>query len=93
MDAKDLESVPLFAGLSKKERQHVAGYADVVDLPIGYHLCDQGAFAHEFFESPANKGTDSRSFASTLRLRRPRPSSVARLRRGDDATEPRDARC
>jgi len=49
VDAKDLETVPLFGGLSKKERQHVAGYADVVDLPIGYHLCDQGAFAHEFF--------------------------------------------
>ena len=49
MDAKELEAVPLFAGLSKKERQHVAGYADVVDLPLGYHLCDQGAFAHEFF--------------------------------------------
>jgi voltage-gated potassium channel len=49
LDAKDLEAVPLFAGLSKKERQHVASYADVVDLPAGYHLCDQGAFAHEFF--------------------------------------------
>ncbi|HET6712382.1 MAG TPA: cyclic nucleotide-binding domain-containing protein [Actinomycetota bacterium] len=49
MDAKDLEAVPLFAGLSKRERQHVASYADVVDLPTGYHLCDQGAFAHEFF--------------------------------------------
>ena len=49
MDAKQLEAVPLFAGLSKKERERVAHHADVVDLPSGYHLCDQGAFAHEFF--------------------------------------------
>ncbi|MEX1265184.1 MAG: cyclic nucleotide-binding domain-containing protein [Actinomycetota bacterium] len=49
MDAKQLEAVPLFAGLSKKERQQLAQHADVVDLPAGYHLCDQGAFAHEFF--------------------------------------------
>ena len=49
MDAKKLEEVPLFAGLSKRERQQVAQHADVVDLPTGYHLCDQGAFAHEFF--------------------------------------------
>ena len=49
MDAKQLGTVPLFAGLSKKERQQVAQHADIVDLPAGYHLCDQGAFAHEFF--------------------------------------------
>jgi voltage-gated potassium channel len=49
VDAKELEAVPLFAGLSRKERQQVAQHADVVDLPVGYHLCDQGAFAHEFF--------------------------------------------
>ena len=49
MDAKSLEVVPLFAGLSKKDRQQVAQHADVIDLPAGYHLCDQGAFAHEFF--------------------------------------------
>lgn len=49
MDASDLQAVPLFAGLSKRERAEVARHADVVDLPAGYHLCDQGAFAHEFF--------------------------------------------
>jgi CRP/FNR family cyclic AMP-dependent transcriptional regulator len=49
VDAKELEAVPLFADLSKKERQQVAHHADVVDLPAGYHLVDQGAFAHEFF--------------------------------------------
>jgi CRP-like cAMP-binding protein len=41
--------VPLFAGLTKKERQQVARHADVVELPEGYHLVDEGAFAHEFF--------------------------------------------
>jgi CRP-like cAMP-binding protein len=49
VDAKELEAVPLFAGLSKKERQSVARHADLVDLPAGYHLVDQGTFAHEFF--------------------------------------------
>jgi voltage-gated potassium channel len=49
VDASDLQAVPLFAGLSKRERAEVARHADVVDLPAGYHLCDQGAFAHEFF--------------------------------------------
>ena len=49
MDAKQLDGVPLFEGLSRKERGTVARWADVVDLPVGYHLADQGAFAHEFF--------------------------------------------
>jgi CRP-like cAMP-binding protein len=49
MDAHELEVVPLFAGLSKKERQQVARHADIVELPEGYHLVDEGAFAHEFF--------------------------------------------
>jgi CRP-like cAMP-binding protein len=49
VDANDLKRVPLFAELSKKERNYVASHADVVDLPAGYHLVDQGAFAHEFF--------------------------------------------
>jgi CRP-like cAMP-binding protein len=49
MEGKELEGVPLFAGLSRKQRDHVARWADVVDLPTGYHLADQGAFAHEFF--------------------------------------------
>ena len=49
MDAKDLEAEPLFADLTRKDRQQVAQHADVVDLPAGYLLVDQGAFAHEFF--------------------------------------------
>lgn len=49
MDAKTLGSIPLFAGLSKKEREHVARWADQVDIPAGTHLMEEGRFAHEFF--------------------------------------------
>jgi CRP-like cAMP-binding protein len=49
MDAKRLDGVPLFEGLSRKDREELARWADLVDLPAGYHLADQGAFAHEFF--------------------------------------------
>jgi CRP/FNR family cyclic AMP-dependent transcriptional regulator len=49
VDAKRLEEVPLFAGLSKRERERVARWADEIDEPAGYRLVDQGNFAHEFF--------------------------------------------
>jgi len=49
VDPKRLEDVPLFQDLTRKERECVAQWADVVDLPAGYHLAEQGAFAHEFF--------------------------------------------
>jgi CRP-like cAMP-binding protein len=49
VDAKRLEAVPLFAGLSRREREQVARWADEIDEPAGYHLVDQGTFAHEFF--------------------------------------------
>ena len=49
MDAKRLEPIPLFADLSRKEREAVARWADEVDVPAGYHLLDQGRFPHEFF--------------------------------------------
>jgi CRP-like cAMP-binding protein len=49
MDAKALEAVPLFAGLTRKERELVARRADEVDLPEGTPLVTQGQFAHEFF--------------------------------------------
>jgi CRP-like cAMP-binding protein len=49
VDAKRLEQVPLFAGLSKKERERVAMWADEIDEPAGYSLVDQGTFPHEFF--------------------------------------------
>ena len=49
VDAKSLERVPLFAGLSPKEREKVARWADTVDLPPGKHLLDEGRLPHEFF--------------------------------------------
>jgi CRP/FNR family transcriptional regulator, cyclic AMP receptor protein len=49
VDAKQLNQVPLFAGLSKKERERVARWADEIDVAPGHHLVDQGRFPHEFF--------------------------------------------
>lgn len=49
MDAKDLESIPLFASLSKDQRQQVARLADEVDLPEGKRLIEEGQFGYEFF--------------------------------------------
>jgi CRP/FNR family transcriptional regulator, cyclic AMP receptor protein len=49
VDAKSLERVPLFAGLSHKDREKIARWADSIDLPAGKHLLDQGRLPHEFF--------------------------------------------
>jgi CRP/FNR family transcriptional regulator, cyclic AMP receptor protein len=49
VDVKSLERVPLFAGLSHKEREKVARWADTVELPAGKHLLDEGRLPHEFF--------------------------------------------
>jgi CRP-like cAMP-binding protein len=49
VDAKELEGIPLFAGLHHKDREQVARWADAVDLPAGYELLHQGRFAYEFF--------------------------------------------
>ena len=49
MDAHELEGIPLFADLSKKQRERVARWADEVDVPAGYHLLVEGRFPHEFF--------------------------------------------
>ena len=49
MDAKSLNGIPLFAELSKKDREQIARWADEIDEPAGFRLVDQGRFAHEFF--------------------------------------------
>jgi CRP-like cAMP-binding protein len=49
VDPKGLNGIPLFANLSKKERERVARWADEIDEPAGAHLLDQGRLAHEFF--------------------------------------------
>ncbi len=49
MDAKRLENIPLFAELSRKDRERVARWADEIDIPAGYHLLQEGRLPHEFF--------------------------------------------
>jgi CRP-like cAMP-binding protein len=49
MDERRLESIPLFASLSRKERAKVAQHADEVDLREGKHLVDEGDFSYEVF--------------------------------------------
>jgi CRP-like cAMP-binding protein len=49
VDAKRLESLPLFRDLSRKEREQVARWTDEVEVPAGYQLVEQGRFPHEFF--------------------------------------------
>jgi CRP/FNR family transcriptional regulator, cyclic AMP receptor protein len=49
VDPKRLEGIPLFANLSKKERDQIARWADEIDEPAGAHMLEQGGSPHEFF--------------------------------------------
>ena len=49
MDEARLASVPLFAGLSRKERRSVAQRADEVDVESGRALVREGDYAYAFF--------------------------------------------
>jgi len=49
MDEARLECIPLFAGLSRKERRMVAQRADEVDIEAGRRIVREGDFAYEFF--------------------------------------------
>ena len=49
MDEKRLESIPLFAGLSRKERRSVAQRADEVDVEAGREIVREGEYPYEFF--------------------------------------------
>lgn len=49
MDEKRLASIPLFAGLSRKERRSVAQRADEVDLEAGREIVREGEYPYEFF--------------------------------------------
>jgi CRP/FNR family transcriptional regulator, cyclic AMP receptor protein len=49
MDPRDVQSIPLFAGLSKDDQKVVAQYADEVDVPAGKVLAEEGRLAYEFF--------------------------------------------
>ena len=49
MDPARLKNIPLFAELSKKEREQIGRWADEVEVPQGKHLIEEGRFGYEFF--------------------------------------------
>jgi CRP-like cAMP-binding protein len=49
MDERRLQSIPLFADLSKSELREVARLADEVDVSEGTRLIEEGTLAYEFF--------------------------------------------
>lgn len=49
MDAARLKSIPLFADLTDRDREHVARFADEVDVSEGKTLAEEGEFAYQFF--------------------------------------------
>jgi CRP-like cAMP-binding protein len=64
MDVKHLDRLPLFATLSKKQREVIAQHADEVDLGPGKELVHEGAIAWEFFviesgEAEVRHGTEA----------------------------------
>ena len=68
MDANDLKSVPLFSGLSKRERELVARFADEVDVPAGKVLTQEGGPSHEFFVITSGSATVTRNGGEVARL-------------------------
>jgi CRP-like cAMP-binding protein len=49
MDESRLRQIPVFAGLSKKQRKFIAQNADEIDVEPGTHMCREGESAYEFF--------------------------------------------
>jgi CRP/FNR family transcriptional regulator, cyclic AMP receptor protein len=49
VNVEKLKSIPLFAGLSDRERADVARFADEVEVSAGKTLAEEGEFAYEFF--------------------------------------------
>jgi len=49
MDESRLRQIPVFAGLSKKQRKLVAQSADEIDVEPGTYVCREGESAYEFF--------------------------------------------
>jgi CRP/FNR family cyclic AMP-dependent transcriptional regulator len=68
MDASDLKSVPLFASLSKRERELVARFADEVDVPAGKVLTKEGGPSQEFFVITSGSATVTRDGAEVGHL-------------------------
>lgn len=68
MNASDLKSVPLFASLSKRERELVARFADEVDVPAGKVLTKEGGPSQEFFVITSGSATVTRDGAQVGHL-------------------------
>jgi len=49
VEARRLEGIGFFSGLSKKELEKLAQWTDEVSVPRGEALATEGDFAHEFF--------------------------------------------
>jgi CRP-like cAMP-binding protein len=49
MDAKHLDTIALFNGLSKSQKAEVARQADEIDVEAGKRLISAGRFGYEFF--------------------------------------------
>ena len=49
MEASRLAEIPLFAQLSSKDRERLAGHADEVDIAEGSTIIEEGRLANEFF--------------------------------------------
>jgi len=49
MDTAELREIPLFEGLSDDEMQRVAGWFELIDVPAGWYLLNQGSYPEGFF--------------------------------------------
>jgi CRP-like cAMP-binding protein len=48
MDVSEVKAIPLFASLPAKELQQLASWMDIVDLPSGKKLTEEGVLAYDF---------------------------------------------
>ena len=89
-----LESVPLFAGLSKRARRELAGLATTIDVEAGRTFIEEGEAGREFFvvlDGQAEIRSDGQVIARrgpgeffgeiSLLLDRPRTASVTAVTR------------
>jgi CRP-like cAMP-binding protein len=49
VNARSLKSIPVFAGLNRRELRRVAACAEQIDVQTGEQLLQEGRFAFEFF--------------------------------------------
>lgn len=49
MDPAQIEDLPLFSGLSRRQRKTIAQHADEVDIAAGDRIFEQGRLANELF--------------------------------------------